>query len=122
MQNPVWEDIFSRYVRRLANEEDVRRDRDGYGFLYFEGNSICLALFELRLSYRAVRESSLTDAAALMNAVWMNFPGYAARFNLMEQGGDNRHMPGRMFSGTARQTPEHMIQITPDAGTVYWRL
>ena len=97
---PIWDDIFSDYAMNLA-----QGDADGFGYLFFSERAICLAVFELGRTYRAMRKRTRIDAAALMNAVRQNFPDYAMKFNLTEQSG------GDSPSG----------RLTPEAGTAFLR-
>ena len=60
---------------------------DGFGCLFFPETAICLAVFELGRTYRAMRECPRIDAAAMMNAICRDFPDYAVKYNLMEQAG-----------------------------------
>ena len=109
---PVWEDVFSPYVMGRA-----QGDADGFGCLFFPEEAICLAVFELGRTYRAMRECPQINAAALMNAVYRNFPDYVLKFNLMEQSGGNRLLRW-LLPGTKRTSPSaDVIILTPEAGT-----
>ena len=110
---PVWGDIFSGYVMKLA-----QGDADGFGYLFFPERAICLAVFELGRTYRAMRECPRIDAAAMMNAICRDFPDYAVKYNLMEQTGGGAPL-GQALSRPA--SPDWMISLTPDAGTDFFR-
>ena len=113
---PVWDDIFSDYVMKLA-----QGDADGFGYLFFPERAICLAVFELGRTYRAMRECPQIDAAALMNAVCREFPDYAVKFNLMEQSGGDSPL-GRALNGAERPaSADRMVRLTPEAGTDFLR-
>ena len=62
-------------------------DADGFGCLFFPERAICLAVFELGRTYRAMRECPQIDATAMMNAIYRDFPDYAVKYNIMEQAG-----------------------------------
>ena len=92
-------------------------DAEGWGCLFFPERAICLALFELGRTYAAIRACPLIDAAALMNAIYRDFPEYAMQFNLKEQFGGGAPL-GQALSGANRHaSPDWMISLTPDAGT-----
>ena len=113
---PVWDDVFSPYVMGQA-----QGDADGLGCLFFREKTICLAVFELGRTYRAMRECLQIDAAALMNAVYRNFPDYVLKFNLMEQSGGDRP-PNWLLPDTERtSTSEDVIILTPETGTEFFR-
>ena len=68
-----------------------------------------------------MRECPLIDAAALMNAVYREFPDYAVKFNLMEQSGGDSPL-GRALNGAERPaSADRMVRLTPDAGTDFLR-
>ena len=113
---PVWDDVFSSYVMGQA-----QGDADGFGCLFFPEEAICLAVFELGRTYRAMRECPRIDAAALMNAVYRNFPDYVLKFNLMEQSGDNRLLGWLLPDTEQTSASEDVIILTPEAGTDFLR-
>ena len=110
---PIWDDAFSSYVMELA-----QGDADGFGYLFFPERAICLAVFELGRTYRAMRECPQVDAAALMNAICRDFPDYAMKYNLMEQAGGGAPL-GQALSRPA--SLDWMISLTPEAGTDFLR-
>ena len=111
---PIWDDAFSEYAMSLAEG-----DADGFGCLFFPERAICLAVFELGRTYCAMRECPLIDAAALMNAIYRDFPDYAVKFNLMEQTGGGVPL-GWALNGAARPaSAERMARLTPGAGTAF---
>ena len=113
---PIWDDVFSAYVMGRA-----QGDADGFGCLFFPEDAICLAVFELGRTYRAMRECPRIDAAALMNAVCWNFPDYVLNFNLMEQSGGDRPLRW-LLPDTERISPsKDVIILTPEAGTDFLR-
>ena len=113
---PIWDNAFSEYVMRIA-----QGDADGFGYLFFPEQAICLALFELGRTYADIRECQLIDAAALMNAVYREFPDYAVKFNLMEQSGGDSPLR-RALNGTMRPvSAERMVRLTPEAGMDFLR-
>ena len=113
---PIWDDAFSEYVMRMA-----QGDADGFGYLFFPEQAICLAVFELGRTYRAMRECPQVDAASLMNAICRDFPDYAMKYNLIEQFGGGNPL-GEALSGANRPASyDWMIRLTPDAGTDFFR-
>ena len=113
---PIWDDVFSPYVMNRA-----QGDADGFGCLFFPEEAICLAVFEVGRTYRAMRECPQINAAALMNAVCRNFPDYVLKFNLMEQSGGDRPL-GWLLPDTERtSTSADVIILKPDEGTDFLR-
>ena len=113
---PVWDDVFLPYVMGRA-----QGNADGFDCLFFPEEAICLAVFELGRTYRAMRECPQIDAAALMNAVYQNFPDYVLKFNLMEQSGGDRLLSG-LLADTDRISPsKDVIILTAEAGTNFLR-
>ena len=113
---PIRDEAFSEYAMRLA-----QGDADGFGCLFFPERAICLAVFELGRTYCAMRECPQINAAALMNAIYRDFPDYAVKFNLMEQAGGAAPL-GQALSGANRPaSPDWMISLTPDGGTDFFR-
>ena len=104
-------------------EEDQKKGLEQtLGYLFFPQSVCCIPLFELM----ALRKwDTVIDKAALMNAVWKDFPEYAAAYNAAEQSG--RHdMPGNLFCMEEEDTDlhrslDHMISITPGAGIKFFK-
>ena len=109
---PIWDDAFSEYVMRMA-----QGDADGFGYLFFPETAICLAIFELGRTYSAMRECPQVDAAALMNAVYREFPDYAVKFNLMEQSGGDSPLGRALNRAEHPASADRMVCLTPEAGT-----
>ena len=117
---PIWEDVFSEYVMKLS--VSGMENKDGFLYLFLPEKAMCLAVFELSEVYPEMRACPLIDAAALMNAVYQDYPDYALKFNLMEQmGGDS--FWGWLFADVERNiSVDRMIAITPDAGTDFLKI
>ena len=113
---PIWDDAFSEYAMKLA-----QGDADGFGYLFFPERAICLALFELGRTYAAIRACPQIDAAALMNAIYRDFPEYAVQFNLKEQTGDGNPLGQALSDANRHASPDWMISLTPHAGTDFLR-
>ena len=112
---PIWDDAFSEYVMRMA-----QGDADGFGYLFFPERAICLAVFELGRTHRAMRECPQIDAAAMMNAIYRDFPDYAVKYNLMEQTGGGAPLGQALSDANRPASPDWMISLTPDAGTDFF--
>ena len=96
-------------------------DADGFGYLFFPETAICLAVFELGRTYRAMRECPQIDAAAMMNAIYRDFPEYAVQFNLTERIGGGNPLGQALSDENRPESPDWMIRLTPDAGTEFLR-
>ena len=113
---PIWDDAFSEYAMKLA-----LGDADGFGYLFFPETAICLAVFELGRTYRAMRECPQIDATALMNAIYRDFPDYAVKYNLMEQARGGAPLGQALSSANHPASPDWMISLTPDTGRDFLR-
>ena len=113
---PIWDEAFSDYAMKLS-----QGDADGFGYLFFPERAICLAVFELGRTYRAMRECPQIDAAAMMNAIYRDFPGYAVKYNLMEQFGGGAPLGQALSDANRPASPDWMISLTPEAGTNFLR-
>ena len=111
---PIWDDIFSDYVMKLS-----QGGADGFGCLFFPERAICLAVFELGRTYRAMRECPQINAAALMNAIYWDFPDYVVKYNLMEQTGGGAPLGQALSDANRPASPDWMISLTPGAGTAF---
>ena len=96
-------------------------DADSFGCLFFPETAICLAVFELGRTYRAMRECPQIDAAAMMNAIYRDFPDYAVKYNIMEQAGGGNPLGQALSDANRPASPDWMISLTPDAGTDFLR-
>ena len=117
-------DELSEFARKLAvpleKEEDPVRT---LGPLFFPREVYCIPLFEL-MEHR--KWDKVIDRAALMNAVWNQFPEYAAACNAREQSGQNDLLGlTRLFLGEAGVqlcgSPGFVISMTPEAGEQFFR-
>lgn len=126
---PRWQDVFSQYVMRYAayagQDEGAEAD-DTVECLCFPERAASVALFELRNYYQELRDSPYIDGAALMNAIYRDFPDYAVAFNVLEQSGVNDVTSLLINAAGGDEEPhglvENMIAITKDAGFRFLRL
>lgn len=125
---PIWRGDLSEAALHYARQTDYD-EKNGientYGYLFFSEESICVAVFELLKTRSAWLSLKKVDLSALMNAIWWNCPEYAVAYNAWEQRG--LHDPlGQVLRTLGYDVElsgsiEHMIFLTPDAGTDYWR-
>ena len=113
---PIRDDAFSEYAMPLAEG-----DAEGWGCLFFPERAICLALFDLGRTYVAIRACPQIDAAAMMNAIYRDFPEYAMQFNLKEQFGGGAPLGQALSGANCPASPDWMISLTPNAGTDFLR-
>lgn len=113
----------------IQTEYDRAHDiKKTMGYLFFPEPLACLTLFELwkyGMELEDAVSSGLVNTAALMNAIWKAYPGYAMAYNSQEQTGIN-DIPACMFKVLGIEgDPEEFevkqdfISITEDAGTDY---
>lgn len=121
-----YHDELSAFSERLAvrMKDDTEKGLDQtLGYLFFAQNVCCIPVFELM----EIREwNKVIDKAALMNAIWKDFPEYAASYNTAEQSGGH-DMLGLIRICMGEENVElqgsvkHVISITPDAGIDFFR-
>ena len=123
---PAWSCDLSDYTLTQAEQldSDVRQGIDStLGYLFFSEKAGCLALFELWRWYDEFVASGLIDRAAMMNAIWNNYPEYAAIFNKQEQDGLNdgaAHFWRWLgYDVEPEGKEENLIRLVPDTGTEY---
>ncbi len=116
---PIWDGDLSEGLWEVGQKLDAEGEM---GYIYFLKETACVAIWELLRLRPALLTTGLIRKAELMNAIWANQPGYALGYNAEEQAGLHGTlglllyalgMDGRKLEGS----PEHMIMITPDAGT-----
>lgn len=95
------------------------------GYLFFSKQTSCIPLFELMMDSRSYwAESGTIDKAALMNAIWADYPEYATEYNMQEQRGQH-DLLGRIrqdFNSDVKlkSSVDNMIIHTPQAGTYFF--
>ena len=89
------------------------------GSLFYSVPSSCIAFFELWPEHPSWLQSQVFDHQALMNAVWQQFPDYAAMYNLMEQSGSNNILRGLSdgTDGTNEAVDTRNMIFLSEAGT-----
>ena len=124
---PLWDglsDLAQRLAELLPQDLDTGIENT-LGYMFFSERASSIPIFELLNSYPSWTETSLIDRPALMNAIWHDFPEYAAAANIQEQSGAN-DMVGmllREFGEDAEPhvSPDRLIHLSPDAGTSFLR-
>ena len=121
---PVWSGEFSEYVLQFAEQTDydLRQGiHTSMGYVFFSLETSCLALFELGIGHREIRDSHMIDGRALMNAVWRRYPDYAVQHNMQEQSGQNNGLELLLrWMGVNLEMPtaeRNLLRITEGAGT-----
>ena len=125
---PIWDSAFTGFTEKRAEKTDYDRERGietTHGYLFFPENAMCLALFELLRGYRAMRSCKLLNVPALYNAIWQQYPDYAAVFNREEQEGLH-DIFGTIFAELGypvvlKGSTDYLIPLTIDAGTDFLR-
>ena len=113
---------LSEAARKLElNVEDEMKKRiDPIArYLFFPQEQYAIPLFELMEAYQW---SARIDKAALMNAIWLNFPEYAASYNMNEHTAQANGLT-LVFEDLdlyeQEVSPQNMISYTPNAGTEF---
>ena len=121
-----YQDELSSFSQKLAAQMKTDQEKgleQTLGYLFFEERACCIPIFELM----ELREwDQMIDKAALMNAIWKDFPEYAAAYNADEQSGQHDILGLiRISLGDEdiklQGSVEQVISITPDAGTSFFR-
>lgn len=120
--NPIWTSELSegmtRAGKKLAHD---RGDDNDLEYLFFEGDIICAAIFELLKVRSEWIDTGLIRKPELMNAIWKYMPEYAAAYNAQEQAGLHDALAILLQTLGAdsepQGLPEYMISLSPDAGT-----
>ena len=119
---PLWPDSFSPYTMRPARYESADKGENDVGYLFFSEQAIPLAIFELWRTYSQMRSCDKINVDALMNVIYRDFPDYAIMFNSMKQTGGDSPLGQSFTDGeSAKSSVEHMLRITPEAGTEFLR-
>lgn len=118
---PVWDGELSEGILSLG-QKLVSEDEMGY--IYFPKEAACVVIWELLRTRSALVSTGLIRKAELMNAIWSSHPEYAMGYNAQEQAGLNDVLGLLLYAAGAEErelegSPEHMISITPGAGTDY---
>lgn len=94
-------------------------------YLFFREADSCVPLFELLSGMREERLRCEIDRPALMNAVYLYHPEYAAQHNLAEQAGWNDGLGSFLHSLGADTEPqgssERLLSLSSHAGTEFIR-
>jgi hypothetical protein len=89
---PIWNSDLSEYTvaHGVHTAHDLACGVDhSFGYLFFPEDAACLVIFEILPLHPELIEAGTIDPHALKNAIWMQFPEYAALYNLNEQAGLN---------------------------------
>ncbi len=118
-------DDLSDTVLALAEYNDYDREQgigQTLGYFFFPEDTICLPLFELCRRHQSW-DCDMVNRAALMNAIWMKYPEYAAAHNLLEQQGGHDGLGLLLrwlgIDAELRSSPENMITLVPEEGTSF---
>lgn len=98
-------------------------DADAPGYLFFREANSSVPLFELLLVIPDEQMQCGIDWAALMNAVYLHFPEYAAQHNLAEQAGLNNGLVQFLHTQGIDLEPridsERFLSLSAQAGTTF---
>ena len=123
--HPVWASELPEGLLAIAQGLDAE---DEMGYLFFAEDA-CVVIWEFLRTRSALVSTGLIRKAALMNAIWESHPEYAMGYNTQEQAGLNDALGLLLYAMGVEDrelagSSEHMISITPGAGTDYtgfWR-
>lgn len=122
---PKYDDL-SDGARGLAepfHSSADQADADAPGYLFFREANSSVPLFELLLVIPDEQMQCGIDWAALMNAVYLHFPEYAAQHNLAEQAGLNNGLVQFLHTQGIDLEPridsERFLSLSAQAGTTF---
>ena len=125
---PIADTAFTDFTMQFAEMTDFDRVNgieNTYGYVFFPQKAMSLSLFELILEFRELHNSKLLNIPALYNAVWKEYPEYAAIHNHNEQNGLNDVIGVILtelgFPVELNVSPDNLIPLVADAGTDYLR-
>lgn len=121
---PIWSSELSETALSLGQQAEYDQTHGidkTLGCLFFSEHDSCIPLFELLQLRRAWENLGCINGPALMNAVWKDFPEYAATHNLREQSGANDFL-GRMLKELGADvdlngSAKYMIAMSPQTDT-----
>jgi hypothetical protein len=115
----LWEQALSDFTRRLA--QDWERTQD---YQFYDQVACCLPFFELGRDHKDIRR--WYDRPALMNAIWRDYPEYAAAWNLREVSGLNDaaglFLRSLGVEAELRVTAEDAIQLSGEGECEFLRI
>lgn len=120
---PIWSTEFSDAVRQAGKKQphDVSAGSEDLGYLFFNEETSCTAVFELLKVRPEWMDMGLIHKQELMNAIWERAPMYAATYNAEEQAGlhDGLGILLQMLGEDSEPqgSDEHMISLRADVGT-----
>lgn len=119
---PIYDDL-SDGARGLAERCNDDSGEHASAYLFFREPDGCVPLFELLSDMRKDRLCCEIGWAALMNAVYLHHPEYAAQHNLAEQAGINdglgRFLHTMGLEAELHSSPERLLSLTAQAGTEF---
>lgn len=95
-------------------------------YLFFTKEASCIPIFELMQARPQWWTSGIINKEALENAIWRNYPEYAANYNLQEAAGQH-DMVGSLLNdlnipAELSHSDKRMIALSPEAGTEFFTL
>ena len=128
VSHPAWAADLSEGVLRHARQTDYDTEHGinhTLGYKFFSQKQSCVVIFELLQYHSEWLANGRVYLPALMNAILEYWPEYAVSFNAHEQAGlnDGAGLLLRTMGIDVELSgsEEHMISLTPGAGTDYLR-
>ena len=123
--SPKYDDL-SDGARGLAERPQgstTQADADAPGYLFFREANSSVPLFELLSVIPNEQQQCRIDWVALMNAVYLHFPEYAAQHNLAEQAGLNNGLAQVLHTQgidlELRIDPKRFLSLNAPAGAAF---
>ena len=123
---PIGAGELSEGLRGVGRKLDIEGEME---YIYFLRETACVAIWELLWVRPQLTDTGLIRKPELMNAIWEHQPGYALGCNAQEQAGLHDTLGLLLYALGVEDrelegSPEHMITVTPAAGTDFigfWR-
>jgi len=121
---PIWSSELSEAALSLSQQTEYDQTHGidtTFGYIFFSKRDSCVPLFELLRVRKGWAGPNHINVAALMNAIWNDFPEYAMAHNLREQSG-NHDLLGQLMNELGIEvelngSPENMIAMAPPDST-----
>lgn len=120
---PIWSIDMITYVIPYGEQTEYDKEHDidmTCGYLFFEYNAACLALWGLRRTHKELMTSPYIRWPELMNAIWEHHSDFAVAHNIRESNGSNS-VAANFFEPLGldieRSATDDVIPLTPGVGT-----
>lgn len=122
---PIYDDLSdgARGLAEVLDDESVCSGKNMPQYLFFREADSCVPAYELISGLQKEKLCCEIDRFALMNAIYLHHPEYAALHNLIEQAGQNASAELLLqlveVEVKPSSSPERLISLSSQAGTEF---